>query len=80
MRFSRLSLRDDGVPGFGHLVVSLHNFCEECKLCSQWITLVEVQVKFSVILMDCLVPDIFSTLRMKGCVLHRAGAHLKSPG
>ena len=27
-----------------------------------------------------LGPDIFSTLRMKGHVLHRARAHLKVPG
>ena len=37
--------------------------------------LVEVQVKWSVILMDRLGPDIFSTLRMKGHVR----AHLKVP-
>ena len=43
-------------------------------------TLAEVQVKWSVILIDCLGPDIFSTLRMKGHVLHRARAHLKVPG
>ena len=29
---------------------------------------------------DRLAPDIFSTLRMKGHVLHRARAHLKVPG
>jgi len=33
-----------------------------------------------VILIDRLGPDIFSTLRMKGHVLHRARAHLKVPG
>ena len=43
-------------------------------------TLAEVQVKWSVILIDRLGPDIFSTLRMKGHVLHRARAHLKVPG
>ena len=32
------------------------------------------------ILIDRLGPDIFSTLRMKGHVLHRARAHLKVPG
>ena len=32
------------------------------------------------ILIDHLGPDIFSTLRMKGHVLHRARAHLKVPG
>ena len=35
------------------------------------------RVQVSVILIDCLGPDIFSTLRMKGHVLHRARAHLK---
>ena len=34
----------------------------------------------SVILIDRLGPDIFSILRMKGHVLHRARAHLKVPG
>ena len=43
-------------------------------------TFAEVQVKWSVILIDRLGPDIFSTLRMKGHVLHRARAHLKVPG
>ena len=42
-------------------------------------TLAEVQVKWSVILIDRLGPDIFSTLRMKGHVLHRARTHLKVP-
>ena len=37
----------------------------------------EVQEKRAVILMDRLGPDIFSTLRMKGDVLHRACAHFK---
>ena len=40
----------------------------------------EVQVKWSVILMDRLGLDNFSTLQMKGHVLHRARAHLKVPG
>ena len=43
-------------------------------------TFAAVQVKWSVILIDRLGPDIFSTLRMKGHVLHRARAHLKVPG
>ena len=43
-------------------------------------TLAEEQVLLSVILMDRLLPDIFTTLRMKGHVLHRARAHLKVPG
>ena len=46
----------------------------------QWMTLAEVQVKWSVIVMDRLGPDIFLTLVMKGLVLHRARAHLKVPG
>ena len=43
-------------------------------------TLAEVQVKFTVILMDRLGPDNFSTLQMKVHGLHRARAHLKVPG
>ena len=39
----------------------------------------EVHVKWSVILMDLLGPDIFSTLWMKEQVLHRERAHLKVP-
>ena len=31
-------------------------------------------------LMDCLGPDNFSTLQMRGHVLHCAHAHLKVPG
>ena len=42
-------------------------------------TLAEVQIQWSVILMDLLGPDIFSTLWMKGQVLHRERAHLKVP-
>ena len=42
-------------------------------------TLAEVHVKWSVILIDPLGPDIFSTLWMKGQVLHRERAHLKVP-
>ena len=30
--------------------------------------------------MDCLSPDNFSTLQMKGHVSHRARAHLRVPG
>ena len=40
----------------------------------------EVQVKCLVILIDRLDPDNFSTLEMKGHVLHHARAHLKVPG
>ena len=43
-------------------------------------TLVEVQVKWSVILMDRFGPHNFSTLQIKGHVLHRARVHLKIPG
>ena len=43
-------------------------------------TLAEVQIKWSVILIDRLSPDNFSTLQMKGHGLHRARAHLKVPG
>ena len=42
-------------------------------------TLAEVHVKWSVILIDLLGPYIFPTLRMKGQVLHRTLAHLKVP-
>ena len=42
-------------------------------------TLAEVHVEWSVILMDLLGPDIFSMLWMKGQVLHRERAHLKVP-
>ena len=42
-------------------------------------TLIEVQVKWSVILKDRLGPDNFSTLQIKGHVLHRVRAHLKVP-
>ena len=45
----------------------------------QLITLAEVHVKWSVILMDLLGPDIFSTLWMKEQVFHRERAHLKVP-
>ena len=42
-------------------------------------TLVEIYVKWSVILMDLLGPDIFTTLWMKGQVLHSERAHFKVP-
>ena len=45
----------------------------------QWMALAEVQVKRSVILTDRSGPDIFSTLRMKGQVLHCARAHYELP-
>ena len=43
-------------------------------------TLAEVYLKRLVILMDLLGPDIFSTLGMKGQVLHRKRVHLKVSG
>ena len=43
-------------------------------------TLAEVHVKWSVILMDLLGSDIFSTLWMKGQILHRERVHLKVSG
>ena len=45
----------------------------------QSMTLAEVHINWSVMLMDLLGPDIFSTLWMKGQVLHRERAHLKVP-
>ena len=46
----------------------------------QWMTLAEVRVKRSVILIDLLGPDISSPLWIKGQVLHHGRAHLKVPG
>ena len=46
----------------------------------QSMTLAEVHVKWSVILTNLLGPDIFSTLWMKGQVVHRERAYLKVPG
>ena len=43
-------------------------------------TLAEVQVKYLVILIYRSGPNIFSTLRMKGHILHLTRAHLKVPG
>ena len=43
-------------------------------------TLVEVHVKWSLILIDPLGPDILLALWMKGQVLHRARAHLNGAG
>ena len=43
-------------------------------------TSAEVLVRWSVILIDLLGPDIFSRWWMKGQVLHRVRAHLKVPG
>ena len=60
-------------------VSPIYNFLQRVQVI-QWMTLAKVQVKWSVILMDRLGPDNFSTLQMKGHVLHRARAHLKVPG
>ena len=57
-------------------VSPMYNFLQRVQV-MQWMTLVEVQVKWSVILMDRFGPDNFSTLQIKGHVLHRARAHLK---
>ena len=43
-------------------------------------TLVEMHVKWSVILADRLGPEILTMLEIKGHVLHRVRAHLKVPG
>ena len=61
-------------------VSPIYNFLQRVQVI-QWRTLAEVQVKWSVILMDRLGSDNFSTLQMKGHVLHRARAyedHVKS--
>ena len=42
-------------------------------------TLAGIHIKWSMILMDLLGPDIFSTLWMKGQVLQRERVHLKVP-
>ena len=52
-------------------VSPLYNFLQRVQVIQQ-MTLVEVQVKLSVILMDRFGPDNFSTLQIKGHVLHRA--------
>ena len=82
MHCCRLFLRREDVLGICRLVVYLfRRYITFCRVqVIQWMTLAEVQVKCSVILMDCLGPDNFSTLQMKGYVLHRARAHLKVPG
>ena len=87
MRFCRLSLRREGVVGIGCLVVSRFRrcitFCKECKLYSTWhytVDCIEVQVKWSGILMDRSGQDNFWTFQMTGHVLHLVRAHLKVPG
>ena len=57
----------------------MYNFLQRVQVIQQ-MTLVEVQVKRSVILVDRFGPDNFSTLQIKGHVLHRARVHLKVPG
>ena len=56
----------------------MYNFLQRVQVI-QKMALVEVQVKWSVILMDRFGPDNFATLQIKGHVLHRARAHLKVP-
>ena len=43
-------------------------------------TLVEMQVKWSVTLTDRLGPEILTVLEIKGQVLHRMRLHVKVPG
>ena len=43
-------------------------------------TLVEMQVKWSVTLADRLGPEILTVLEIKGQVLHRVRLHVKVPG
>ena len=43
-------------------------------------TLVEMQVKWSVTLTDRLGPEILTVLEIKGQVLHRVRLHVKLPG
>ena len=82
MRPCHFFLCRKGVLGMGHLVVFLFHQCvtgNKCKLCSKWHW--QVQVKWSVNLMNVLGPDIFFTLWMKGhYVLHRERAHMKVLG
>ena len=61
MRFCRLSLRHEGVLGIGRRPVSLmYNVLQSDRYAEM--ILAELHVKRSVILMDRLGPDIFSTL------------------
>ena len=43
-------------------------------------TFVEMQVKWSVTLIDRLGPEILTVLEVKGKVLHRVRLHVKVPG
>ena len=45
----------------------------------QWMTFVEMQVKWSVTLTDRLGPEILTVLEIKGKVLHRVRLHVKVP-
>ena len=60
-------------------VSPMYNFLQRVQVIQE-MTYAEVQVKWSVTLMDRSGLDNFSTLQMKGHVLHRARAHLKVPG
>ena len=46
----------------------------------QYMTLVEMQVKWSVTLTDRLGPEILTVLEIKEQVLHRVRLHVKVPG
>ena len=46
----------------------------------QWMTFVEMQVKWSVTLTDRLGPEILTVLEIKGQVLYRVRLHVKVPG
>ena len=46
----------------------------------QEMTLVEMQVRWSVTLTDRLGPEILTVLEIKGQVLHRVRLHVKVPG
>ena len=74
-------LRREGVLGIGQSSSCFADVYLSAIRASYAIeTLAEVHVKWSVILMDRLGPDILLALWMKGQVLHRARAHLKVPG
>ena len=46
----------------------------------QWMTFVEMHVKWSATLTDRLGPEILTVLQIKGQVLHRVRLHVKVPG
>ena len=78
MRPCHFFLRREGVLEIGHLVVFLFHhcitYCDKCKLCINGGTRKVISY-----LNGLLGPDIFSTLWMKGQVLHREQVHLKVP-